>query len=311
MNAYIYQILNTKTQRRYIGSTTDPTKRKQQHFNSLKAGTHHCKYLQQSVNKHGIENFIFSIIECKKIDDEKEIRMVEQHYLDTQIQLYNMSKHACGGDNLTYHPLKTEIIRQRSETLKTNLLNMSPKERSIIKGRCGSNNGMFGKSHTEITRKKLSILAKNRQNPIIGNNRKGKTNAELFGAERATMISKKLSDIGKRRTGHNNPFYGRKHTEEFKTKARERRIAIVNNMSITDKINHPQMKCILIDNNLFFGVSEAAKIMKCTPGNITYKLKSAKYPNYRYLSKEEAINFLQTLSIIKRNDILNITTVAV
>ena len=61
--AYIYQIINKLTQKRYIGETLNAEERKQRHFSDLRKNNHHSEKLQRAFNKYGEENFEFGIIE--------------------------------------------------------------------------------------------------------------------------------------------------------------------------------------------------------------------------------------------------------
>ena len=63
MKVKVYQILNTENGWSYIGSTTDSTYRRCQHFWSLKNNRHHCMLLQKDYNKYAEDVFKFSIIE--------------------------------------------------------------------------------------------------------------------------------------------------------------------------------------------------------------------------------------------------------
>lgn len=59
----IYKITNITNNKVYIGASNDLLRRKWQHFTSLKSGKHKNKYLQNSYNKYGCENFVFEILE--------------------------------------------------------------------------------------------------------------------------------------------------------------------------------------------------------------------------------------------------------
>jgi group I intron endonuclease len=64
MKAYIYKIENKANGKFYIGSTIRKKHiRKYEHFSMLRSNTHCNKYLQNSWNKYGEENFEFSIVE--------------------------------------------------------------------------------------------------------------------------------------------------------------------------------------------------------------------------------------------------------
>jgi len=55
----------------------------------------------------------------------------------------------------------------------------------------------LGKHHTEETKRKISLK------------RKGKTYEEIMGIKKALQFKKRLSELGRRLTGKNNPMYGK------------------------------------------------------------------------------------------------------
>lgn len=110
----VYQITNLITGKIYIGSTQMSfIKRLSHHTNRLRCNKHKNTYLQSSFNKHGEDNFEFSILEvCHKINCE--IR--EQYYIDST---------NCLDKNVGYNinPLSTgvnftqETIEKRRQTM--------------------------------------------------------------------------------------------------------------------------------------------------------------------------------------------------
>ena len=70
----IYKIVNKINEKVYVGLTTNLRTRKNRHFSTLKSNKHENVHLQFSVNKYGIKNFEFEIIEkCEKNElDERE-----------------------------------------------------------------------------------------------------------------------------------------------------------------------------------------------------------------------------------------------
>lgn len=81
MKAYIYFIINQITKERYVGQTTNFSRRKAEHLNKLKDNTHLNPKLQSSVNKYGIENFIFEKIIFEDISKE-ELNQQEIHFIN-------------------------------------------------------------------------------------------------------------------------------------------------------------------------------------------------------------------------------------
>jgi group I intron endonuclease len=76
----IYEILNLKTNKKYIGSAVNFEKRKQRHLYKLENNQHHSKSLQHSWNKYTPDDFVFNIIE--EIKDRTILLEREQYWLD-------------------------------------------------------------------------------------------------------------------------------------------------------------------------------------------------------------------------------------
>jgi len=89
----IYKITNKVSGKFYIGSTNHISRRWIHHRSLLRNKKHHNKHLQHSYNKHGIENFIFEVLE--EVAEENLITR-EQELLDTLKPFgdkgYNISK---------------------------------------------------------------------------------------------------------------------------------------------------------------------------------------------------------------------------
>lgn len=78
----IYIIKNTIDSRVYIGSAVNLAVRKGTHFYDLKNKKHHNSHLQNFVNKYGIDNLIFDVLEfC-----EKTALLEREQYYFTQYQ---------------------------------------------------------------------------------------------------------------------------------------------------------------------------------------------------------------------------------
>lgn len=77
----IYKIINTITNKIYIGSTNDIYRRIQQHYYKLINGTHHSIKLQNSWNTYGPEFFTFEIIQ--PVFNESNLIEIEQMWLDS------------------------------------------------------------------------------------------------------------------------------------------------------------------------------------------------------------------------------------
>lgn len=141
----VYKITNTIHGKFYIGSSKDIDNRFEEHKQKLRTNKHVNPILQHSWNYHGESNFTFAVIE--ECEPDKCLER-EQYYLDTFQPYkgtgYNINTKAMGGDWFTYHPNR-ELIREKMKLLNG-----------------GENNGMFGKTHSPTSIKKLKEKAKGR-----------------------------------------------------------------------------------------------------------------------------------------------------
>lgn len=91
MNSGIYCIRNNINGKRYIGSTIDFVRRKKQHWtNSMSS-----PYLQNAIQKYGIDNFSFYVLQ--RVADYDELLKYEQHWIDKydfDLHLYNIAPKA-------------------------------------------------------------------------------------------------------------------------------------------------------------------------------------------------------------------------
>lgn len=254
----VYEIKNIINGKRYIGSTKDIDKRFKQHKVNLNNGSHLCLPLQRSWNKYGSDNFEFNtLVTC---ETEEDSRVIEQEYLDKEFdELYNLSKTSAGGDNISYHPNRSEIVKKIRNGVVQRYANMSKEEKIEKHGKFGSTNGMFGRHHTEETIKKLSDI--------------NKGNTHALGYKWTDEQKAKLSKVASERIGDKNPFYGKVHTKESKEKMSLARIGIKPSNS----------KKVCIDGVLFESATDAAKQLKCAVATIGNRCKSEKFPNYTYL----------------------------
>lgn len=72
----IYQIKNVINNKVYVGSSINLKNRLNTHKYTLKHNNHFNNHLQSSYNKHGVENFIFEIIE----ECDKEVLLERENY---------------------------------------------------------------------------------------------------------------------------------------------------------------------------------------------------------------------------------------
>lgn len=260
----VYKIICVKTGKFYVGSAKDIRHRQIQHLCHLRKGDHHCIYLQRAWNKYGEDNFVFEVHKaCDNYQEEE--KLVLDLLFDTG-QLLNTSKQVSGGDLLSYHPNRDEIIARRSQSFHETLVTMSEEERKEKWGRSGPDNGMFGQHHSNESRKQMS------------EKRKGQVSTFL-GRTHSAEAKQKLSERAKLRTGEKNSFYGKTHSDETKAKIREKRLG-----------KKPgNIQYYKIDDQYFGGLYEASKYLGVHVTVVSYRVnsKNKRFDAYSVVSKEE------------------------
>lgn len=114
----IYCIESTKTGKKYIGSSEDILSRKKRHLYDLKNGKHHNIKLTNHVNKYGIEDLVFSIIEIVEPEylfdkEQKHLNLIDDFDL-----YFNISTQAGKGgsdvqkNELLILDLKGNIVKE-------------------------------------------------------------------------------------------------------------------------------------------------------------------------------------------------------
>ncbi|MFA7287344.1 MAG: NUMOD3 domain-containing DNA-binding protein [Melioribacteraceae bacterium] len=191
----IYLIKNKINNKLYVGQSTNVKRRWKRHITTVKNKNYP---IYNSINKYGIENFDFSILEeCEIVElDEREISWIQE--LKTMVP---------NGYNLTSGGGQGHF---RSEETKE----------KIREALSGENNPMYGKIFSEQHRERLSLSSKNK---IVSEETKRKQSISLSG-ENNPMYGKTLSEETKKKisealSGGNNGFYGRTHSEETKKKS--------------------------------------------------------------------------------------------
>lgn len=142
----VYCITNTVTNKQYIGCTNQPYHRWAVHKHHGQKGTGPCSQLYKSMKKHGVDSFIFSLLE-EDIETSDQAKQKEVQYIelyDTYRNGYNGTPGGTGGDMSEY-----ETWRQANKVYLKN----KPSEECATYG-------MLGKKHSEETKIKQAIVRK-------------------------------------------------------------------------------------------------------------------------------------------------------
>lgn len=179
----IYIIWNKISGKIYLGSTVNFKERINRHFRELKKGNHHSIHLQRAYDKYGKGSFEVEIFGQFESEKEKEQNLLD--ILCLKSETYNISSTSSGGDLISNHPRKKELIENATKVLLDNT-KKGPRYKQE------NPNWKGGKTFCKCGTK-------------INNNSK-------------TCI--KCKD----QTGEFNPFYGKTHTQESKDKIRRSRL---------------------------------------------------------------------------------------
>lgn len=151
----IYKITNLINNKFYIGSAVSLLNRYHTHKNSFVKNKHKNQHLQNSINKYGIDNFKFEVIElCNK----EELLIKEQYYIDTLNPDYNICLIA--GNSLGVK--RSEEYKENQRKIQTGLKHIPHSEetkRKISKSNKGRQN-----SKESIERQKQKLLGRKYEN---------------------------------------------------------------------------------------------------------------------------------------------------
>lgn len=148
----IYKITNLKTNKCYIGRSSNLERRRKDHFRlfSTKGHKEYNKALYKSMRKHGKENFIFEVIEY--LDDYSLAPNKEQYwikYFDSYHSGYNEDEGGVGGSVKGHcsgvNNGRALLTEKEIVEIRTDFLNGLTRKESYKKFKNKISNSAFGK----------------------------------------------------------------------------------------------------------------------------------------------------------------------
>ena len=260
----VYKISNTLCPegKYYIGYSCNIKQRLQTHKSTLRGGKHCNIRMQRAYEKYGSECFDYEILqECENEEEAKNVELSYLEDLTIRDKLYNLHYNSSGGDLMTYHPNKEQIIERMKNTQKEQISKMTKEERQERWGQSGEKNGMYGRTHTDEVKRLYSEMHKG--------------NTYRLGKKASQETKEKMSVIASERLGEKNPFFGKHHSEETKQNNREK-----NGPTIPK-----HARKVLIDGETYITVTEAGIQLKVCTATILHRIKSPnpKFANYSYI----------------------------
>ncbi len=212
----VYLITNIENKKQYVGITKFSIE--ERFFQHTKRGF----LLTEAIQKYGEQNFFIELVE--EVESTERAYELEIFYIqkyNTKVPNgYNLTD---GGDGIFGWEASEEYRQECSKRVK-----LLHKEKKV---------GMYGKKHSEETKKKMSASSKGNKNCLgrtLSEESKQKIREKHLGKFVSEETKKKISENHHDISGKNNPMYGKKHSletiEKMRQKALLRRLKNDNNM---------------------------------------------------------------------------------
>lgn len=189
----IYKIINEENGKFYIGSSKNIEKRFKRHLNELNKGTHHSIHFQRAFNLN--KNMLLKLEVIEECDLNNIVEK-EQYYLNLLEPWktgYNTSKLASGGDLISNHPNKEEIYKKIGNTIKQINAKLNDEEWDKKFCKYGEDNYNWKGGISTLT---YICLGCGETKPYD------------------KKYKNEYCNQCRPRSGENNSFFGKKHTEE-------------------------------------------------------------------------------------------------
>ena len=228
----------------YIGYSSHIRSRWNNHKRHLKNEIHINMYLQRAYNKYGAECFTYEILhECETKEEAQEYETSYLQDLTIRDKLYNLLYDSIGGDTITHHPNREEILRK---------------------------NKILRQLHPQTSFRKDAPIV------IDGINYSGITEAGKILNIRPTTINDRIYSYSPKFINYH--FLDEKKQAEALNKGL---IRIENRKEKHKEFSTGRGVPILIDNIYYSSMRDAAKVLNIGKDAISKRVKSKKYQNYQ------------------------------
>jgi hypothetical protein len=241
MKFYFYKTTNNINGKFYYGSG--------QFDNYVGSGIR----LDRAIKKYGEENFTTEIL--KYFETREEAYAFEDHFLklyklSKNPMSYNMKDAALGGDTLSNHPNREEIVKKLSESGKNRIFTDEHRKNlsESAKKRKGNKPSKFkGMKYEDYLSEDKCIETKNK----LSNHFKGKSYEELYGEEKSKEIKLNISKSQKGKSKPMTESHKNNLIESFKNRDKKRKDDKIKNLiEYLDSID-------LSNNPVYYPISKA------------------------------------------------------
>lgn len=105
----IYEIVNVKYDRSYIGMSTNIEKKIEQHLQLLRKKKHHSKYMQHDYDNSGIQYLHFNILHTLDKYDSNILKIAESEFIQIRQPYYNIQENNYSNHDMT--PMNIRAIQ--------------------------------------------------------------------------------------------------------------------------------------------------------------------------------------------------------
>ena len=259
---YILTFVKDSEEKKYIGHTTNLEKRILRHCSSLAKGKHHNSILQRLYNDGWRYDGCPDIfpMPTKELANAFEQSLIVSNRNNSEV--VNIE---CGNDTYTNNPNKEEIRTKLIRHLITWKNSLSEEERQKFYSKPGEHNGMFGRTHSVVSRALISDKL-SAYYSVNESANKGKPKSD----EHRAIMSRNAS----LRFGVLNPFYGRTHSEETKKKISE-----INKGKLP-----ANTRKVYINDKVYESITEAGRQLGVHTTVVLFRVKSlnSKFSHWKW-----------------------------